>query len=378
MAEIAIRGVEKNYGKTPVVYGLDLDIASGEFVVILGPSGCGKSTLLRMIAGLETISGGEIAIDGTVVNDLEPRERGCAMVFQNYALYPHMSVADNIGYSLKVSGVGKVERRAQVEAIARSVNLEAFLDRRPANLSGGQRQRVAMARAMIRKPKVFLFDEPFSNLDAQLRVQMRAEIRKLHRQLGTTSVFVTHDQAEAMTLADRLIVMRAGVVEQVGTPAEIYNSPATRFVAGFIGSPPMNLVGGTIGADGAFNAAGIAAKLLLGRHDLAGREVAFGVRPENLRVSHQATALFEATLDFVEELGASRVLHFDWSGTPLAVMQAEPVSAAPGDVLGLALSTDAVHLFDEEGRRLAPAGETAPVHRCRAAEAPPAGDLQGQ
>jgi sn-glycerol 3-phosphate transport system ATP-binding protein len=353
MAEIAIRGVEKNYGKTPVVHGLDLDIASGEFVVILWSSGCGKSTLLRMIAGLETISGGDIAIGGTIVNELEPRERGCAMVFQNYALYPHMSVADNIGYALKVAGVGKAERRQQVEATARSVNLEAFLDRRPANLSGGQRQRVAMARAMIRKPKVFLFDEPLSNLDAQLRVQMRAEIRKLHRQLGTTSVFVTHDQAAPMTLADRLVVMRAGVVEQVGTPAEIYSSPATRFVAGFIGSPPMNLIEGTIDTDGAFNAAGIPVKLPLGLSDLAGRDVTLGMRPEALRLAPRETALFEATLDFVEELGASRILHFDWSGRPLAVAQAEPASATPGDVLGLAPSTDAVHLIGDGGLRLA-------------------------
>ena len=353
MSAIAIRGVEKRYGRTPVLHGLDLDIASREFVVILGPSGCGKSTLLRMIAGLESISGGEIAIDGTVVNDLEPRERGCAMVFQNYALYPHMSVADNIGYALKVAGVGKATRRAKVETIARSVGLGDYLERRPGQLSGGQRQRVAMARAMIREPKVFLFDEPLSNLDAQLRVQMRAEIRKLHRQLGTTSVFVTHDQAEAMTLADRLVVMRNGRVEQVGTPGEIYNAPATRFVAGFIGSPPMNLLDGVIDAEGGFQAFGATAQLALGRRDLAGRGVSFGVRPEALHVVPRGTGSLDATLDFVEELGAGRVLHFDWQGTTLAVAQTTAVVGVAGDVLGLALPGGAVQLFAaESGERL--------------------------
>ncbi|RZL93015.1 MAG: ATP-binding cassette domain-containing protein, partial [Variovorax sp.] len=205
MAQITIKGVKKNYAKTAVIHGVDVTIEAGEFVVILGPSGCGKSTLLRMIAGLEEISGGEIAIGGKVVNDLEPRERGCAMVFQNYALYPHMTVRKNIGYSLKVAKVAKAERDARVMKVAESVSLVPFLDRRPGELSGGQRQRVAMARAMVREPKVFLFDEPFSNLDAKLRVAMRAEVRRLHRDLGVTSVFVTHDQIEAMTLADKLI-----------------------------------------------------------------------------------------------------------------------------------------------------------------------------
>ncbi|RUW66684.1 ATP-binding cassette domain-containing protein, partial [Mesorhizobium sp. M4B.F.Ca.ET.049.02.1.2] len=223
MASITIRDVRKSYAKMQVVHGVNLDIASGEFVVILGPSGCGKSTLLRMIAGLEEISGGAIAIDGKVVNTLEPRERGCAMVFQNYALYPHMSVAQNIGYSLKVAGVPAAERAQRIQAVARILELEHLLDRKPMALSGGQRQRVAMGRAMIREPKVFLFDEPLSNLDAKLRVQMRSEIRKLHRRLSATSVFVTHDQVEAMTLADRLVVMNGGRVEQVGTPAEVYS-----------------------------------------------------------------------------------------------------------------------------------------------------------
>jgi len=354
MVGISVRQVEKSYGKTQIVHGLDLEIASGEFVVILGPSGCGKSTLLRMIAGLEAISGGEIAIGGTVVNQLEPRERGCAMVFQNYALYPHMSVADNIGYALKVSGVPKDERRRQVEEIARSVSLEGYLDRRPANLSGGQRQRVAMARAMIRKPKVFLFDEPLSNLDAILRVQMRAEIRKLHRQLGTTSVFVTHDQAEAMTLADRIVVMRAGRIEQVGTPKEIYGRPASRFVAGFIGSPPMNLIAGRIDVAGAFHPTLHASPpMRIGRSDLAGQEAVLGIRPESLTLVPPRAELPTATVEFVEELGASRIIHLDWDGQVLSVLQTEPTSLAPGDIAGVEASPDAVHLFaPDTGERL--------------------------
>ena len=369
MAAISIRHAEKTYGKTAILHGVDLEIASGEFIVILGPSGCGKSTLLRMIAGLEAITSGNIAIDGLVVNKLEPRERGCAMVFQNYALYPHMSVADNIGYALKVAGLPRKERRTRVEEVAHSVGLDAFLDRKPANLSGGQRQRVAMARAMIRKPKVFLFDEPLSNLDAQLRVQMRAEIRRLHRQLGTTSVFVTHDQAEAMTLADRLVVMRAGHVEQIGTPAEVYGRPASRFVAGFVGSPPMNLIGGTIDASGAFSpGTGDAAALPLGRNDLIGRAVTLGVRPELLRLaSADRSANLEASVDFVEEFGAGRVIHLDWAGQGLAVSVTEPTSVEPGDRLGLIIEMATTHLFDAEtGQRLDRAEAAAEVARSSA------------
>ena len=353
---ISVRSVDKRYNKTQVVHALDLEIKTGEFVVILGPSGCGKSTLLRMIAGLESISGGEIAIDGRVVNDLEPRERGCAMVFQNYALYPHMSVADNIGYSLKVAGVPRDERMRQVREIARSVELEPYLDRQPANLSGGQRQRVAMARAMIRRPKVFLFDEPLSNLDALLRVQMRAEIRKLHKRLGTTSVFVTHDQAEAMTLADRLVVMRAGRVEQVGTPAEVYGRPASRYVAGFIGSPPMNLVEGGIAPSGAFvPEADTTVRLDLGRGDLAGKPVALGLRPETLKLGPPAEGSIGLTgvVDFVEEFGASRVVHFTWGGKLLAALVTEPVTLTPGQNLTVSVERDVVHLFADSGERLA-------------------------
>src|SRR3954452_23357534 len=340
MAEVAIRGVRKSYGRTEILHGVDLAIASGEFVVILGPSGCGKSTLLRLVAGLEAITAGEIAIDGRVVNRLEPRERGCAMVFQNYALYPHMTVAENIGYSLKVAGVPRKERRARVAAVAAALGLEAFLDRKPSALSGGQRQRVAMGRAIIREPEIFLFDEPLSNLDAQLRVQMRGEIRRLHRRLGTTSIFVTHDQVEAMTLGDRLVVMRAGRIEQVGTPAEIYGRPARPFVAGFVGSPPMNLVDGTVDGDGAFVAGGAPATAFpLGmRRSLAGQRVTLGVRPEAVRLmSPTAQGSVAAAVEFVEEFGTARVVHAELAGRSFAVATAEPVTLSPGEPIGIAI-----------------------------------------
>jgi sn-glycerol 3-phosphate transport system ATP-binding protein len=315
-----------------------------------------------MIAGLEGITGGEIAIDGTVVNAFEPRERGCAMVFQNYALYPHMNVADNIGYALKVAGVGKAERRREVEEIARSVSLEPYLDRKPSQLSGGQRQRVAMARAMIRKPKVFLFDEPLSNLDAQLRVQMRAEIRRLHRRLGTTSVFVTHDQAEAMTLADRLVVMRAGRIEQVGTPAEIYGRPATRFVAGFIGSPPMNLIAGCIDATGAFHPTLHATPPLpIGRSDLAGRSVVLGLRPESLVLGAPRSGSPSATVDFVEDLGPSRIVHLDWDGQVMTAVTASGEPPAVGTTVGITIAYADIHLFDAESGARLPDRVAAPL-----------------
>ncbi|MEO5756412.1 MAG: sn-glycerol-3-phosphate ABC transporter ATP-binding protein UgpC [Mesorhizobium sp.] len=354
MASITIRNVKKAYGKSQVVHGVNLDIASGDFVVILGPSGCGKSTLLRMIAGLEDISGGEIAIDGTVVNKLEPRERGCAMVFQNYALYPHMSVAQNIGYSLKVAGVPAAERTQRIQAVARTLELEQLLDRKPMALSGGQRQRVAMGRAMIREPKVFLFDEPLSNLDAKLRVQMRSEIRKLHRRLNATSVFVTHDQVEAMTLADRLVVMNGGRVEQVGTPAEIYTRPASRFVATFVGAPAMNILEGTVELDGL--------SLLDGRRRLAmpraglpvGTQVAMGIRPEAVRLVEPGTAgSLAATVDLVEELGAGRVIYVDLDGAPFSIMTSEAIHPEPGSAVGVRFSPEDMHFFSARtGARL--------------------------
>lgn len=354
MAPISLRNVKKSYGKNAVVHGIDLEIQSGEFIVILGPSGCGKSTLLRMIAGLEDISGGEIAVDGRVVNDLEPSERGCAMVFQNYALYPHMTVADNIGYALKVSGVSKEERNRRIAQTAKTLGLEPFLDRKPVALSGGQRQRVAMGRAMIREPKVFLFDEPLSNLDAKLRVVMRAEIRRLHQRLGTTSVFVTHDQHEAMTLADRIIVMNGGNVEQVGTPDEVYHQPATRFVAGFVGTPAMNLLEGQVDRKGVFvydSNRAISLPKAQGL-SLAGQRVTLGVRAEAARIVAPETAgSLTATADFIEELGASRVVHADFDGLPFAVATAAPVSLKPGDRVGIAIDQEAIHLYAADSGR---------------------------
>ena len=292
MAAISLRNVVKRYGIGPaanqVIHGVDAEIADGEFVVIVGPSGCGKSTLLRMVAGLEEISGGEIAIGGRVVNELEPSERDIAMVFQNYALYPHMTVFDNMAYGLKIAKVPEAEIKARVDKAAKILELGPFLARKPRELSGGQRQRVAMGRAIVRQPAVFLFDEPLSNLDAKLRAQTRLEIQKLHGELRTTSLFVTHDQVEAMTLAERMIVMNAGRMEQIGTPDEVYHRPATTFVAGFIGSPPMNLVRGVAEGNG-FTAGGqllpLAApaprtgELVLGRAAGARRAV---VRPEGL------------------------------------------------------------------------------------------------
>src|SRR5262249_50432745 len=293
MADISIRGLRKNFGGHEIVHGIDLDVRNGEFLVVLGPSGCGKSTLLRLIAGLEEISGGEIAIGGKVVNRLEPRERGCAMVFQNYALYPHMTVAENIGYALKVAGVGRRERTGRLARVAKTLELDELLDRKPAALSGGQRQRVAMGRAMIREPSVFLFDEPLSNLDAKLRVQMRIEIKRLHQRLNATSIFVTHDQIEAMTLADRLVVMNAGRIEQVGAPAEVYRRPASRFVAGFIGSPPMNFVPARVVSPNLLaldsghrlGLAGVVGSLPVGSPVVA------GFRPEDLRLEPSAEAI---------------------------------------------------------------------------------------
>jgi sn-glycerol 3-phosphate transport system ATP-binding protein len=347
MAEVQIREVHKSYGKVPTVHGVDLSIAHGEFVVLLGPSGCGKSTLLRMIAGLEEITAGEIAIDGKVVNTLEPRERGCAMVFQNYALYPHMTVAENIGYALKVAGTRKAERRARVEAVAQSLGLAELLDRKPGTLSGGQRQRVAIGRAMIRSPKVFLFDEPLSNLDAKLRAQMRIEIRRLHQRLGATSVFVTHDQVEAMTLADRLVVLNQGRIEQIGTPTEVYRRPASRFVAGFIGAPAMNFMAGTLAKDG---------RIAIGSSE-NGIPVTIGVRPDDIKLVETPQ---KGTLDFevelVEELGTGQVLYGRSGELEMTVMRngsGEAGLPRPGQRLFLKIPMSSVHLFEaESGRRI--------------------------
>ena len=355
MAAITLSGVKKRYQKTNVVHGVDVEIEAGEFVVILGPSGCGKSTLLRMIAGLEDITEGEIAIGGTVVNKLEPRERGCAMVFQNYALYPHMTVRENVGYALKVAGMKRADRDAKVMKVAKSVGLEPYLDRKPGELSGGQRQRVAMARAMVREPKVFLFDEPFSNLDAKLRVAMRAEVRGLHRSLGVTSVFVTHDQTEAMTLADRLIIMNAGVVEQVGKPSEVYHRPASLFVADFIGSPAMNLVRGAFGQDGYFrHGRGGMIHLPTIAPKLVSQEVSIGVRPELVRrVPAGTKGAIAAVVDYTEELGAARLIYADADGSRIIAVDSTSDALGTGMPITFAIDEADLHVFSHDtGRRV--------------------------
>ncbi len=353
MARIDIHKVTKFYGKTQVVHGVDFTINNGEFVVILGPSGCGKSTLLRMIAGLEEISGGTISIAGDVVNDKEPRERGCAMVFQNYALYPHMSVEENIGYGLKVAGVPKAERLARVQAVAKTVGLDEFLDRKPGQLSGGQRQRVAMARAMIKEPKVFLFDEPLSNLDAKLRVQMRIEIRKLHQRLKATSVFVTHDQVEAMTLADRLVIMNKGVIEQIGAPKDVYDRPASVFVAGFIGAPGLNLLPAEGAADGRFLTLADGQRLVvdISRYPaLPPGPVTLGLRAEALNILPAAQSgshhVLKASFDFAEELGVGQHIHSEIAGHPMIIHVDGRHPYAFGAQLAIEVSSQDMQLFN--------------------------------
>src|SRR5688572_9065940 len=309
MAEIKLTGVKKTYNKLQVIHGVDVAIADGEFIVIVGPSGCGKSTLLRMIAGLEQITSGEIAIGGKRVNDVEPKDRNIAMVFQNYALYPHMTVYENMSYGLRIRRMPPAEIEQRVQRAAKILELGPYLQRRPRELSGGQRQRVAMGRAIVREPAAFLFDEPLSNLDAKLRVQMRLEIQKLHRELKTTSIFVTHDQVEAMTLADRMIVMNLGVVEQIGRPIDVYDDPASLFVAGFIGSPAMNFLAGRRVGDEVEVAEGVRVALPPELRAGAGEAVTVGVRPEHLLVSGGEGARFNLKVDTVEALGADSLVH---------------------------------------------------------------------
>ena len=344
MAAIEFRDVRKNYGSNAVVHGISLSITDGEFVVIVGPSGCGKSTLLRMVAGLEEISAGEILIGGRVVNRLEPKDRDCAMVFQNYALYPHMSVFENMAYGLKIRGVPVGEIKRRVDEAAAILELGGLLERRPKQLSGGQRQRVAMGRAIVREPAAFLFDEPLSNLDAKLRVQTRLEIQKLHRRLRTTSLYVTHDQVEAMTLAQRMIVMNAGRAEQVGTPAEVYHDPATTFVASFIGSPPMNLIKGRVSSDGrGFETGASTVTLPVGAGALASRDLVLGLRPEHLHPGGVG-APFE--VDTVESLGADHLIHGRLAGQPAIVRVGDVATPAPGSTISLGFAPEAVHWFD--------------------------------
>jgi len=348
MASITLKDVVKRYGTGPkanqVIHGVNAEIADGEFIVIVGPSGCGKSTLLRMVAGLEEISGGTISIGGRVVNDTEPSERDIAMVFQNYALYPHMSVFDNMAYGLKIAKVPMDEIKARVDKAAKILELGPFLQRKPRELSGGQRQRVAMGRAIVRQPQVFLFDEPLSNLDAKLRAQTRLEIQKLHAELGVTSLFVTHDQVEAMTLAQRMIVMNAGRMEQIGTPEEVYHTPASTFVAGFIGSPPMNLITGR--ADGSrFEVAGQTLALPVAA-PRAG-ELVLGLRPEHVGLSQSGASGWPLKVEALEMLGAERLI-YGRVGDTLFTSRIDATLTPPkvGDTVTLQLVPEHMHWFD--------------------------------
>ena len=353
MASISLRNVVKTYGigpkANPVIHGVSAEIADGEFVVIVGPSGCGKSTLLRMVAGLEEISGGEIAIGGRVVNDVEPSDRDIAMVFQNYALYPHMTVFDNMAYGLKIAKVPMEEIKVRVDKAAKILELGPFLQRKPREMSGGQRQRVAMGRAIVRQPQVFLFDEPLSNLDAKLRAQTRLEIQKLHADLGVTSLFVTHDQVEAMTLAQRMIVMNAGRIEQIGTPDEVYHRPATTFVASFIGSPPMNLINGR--ADGSRFVAGGQTLALPAAAPRAG-DLVLGLRPEHAELSTAGTTGWQLKVEALEMLGAERLV-YGHVGDSLFTLRLDATLTPPkvGDVVSLIATPEHLHWFDATTRQ---------------------------
>jgi multiple sugar transport system ATP-binding protein len=359
MAQVSLRKVVKEYDRgVQAVKGIDLEIADQEFVVLVGPSGCGKSTTLRMVAGLEEISAGEIWIGGDVVNDVPPRDRDIAMVFQNYALYPHMSVFDNMAFGLKLRKFAKQEIKKRVDEAARILDIEPLLERKPKALSGGQRQRVAMGRAIVRNPKVFLFDEPLSNLDAKLRVQMRTEIKKLHQTVHNTIVYVTHDQVEAMTLADRVVVMNHGVIEQVGPPQELYHNPTTRFVAGFIGSPAMNFLPCHVQDGGA----GLSVRLANGatlpippaRANRYGafkdKEMILGLRPEHVFEYHDSpkpgVAKLDAPVDVVEPMGMETLVHFFVDGTPVCARVDPATHAEPDQTIPLSADLNHMHLID--------------------------------
>jgi multiple sugar transport system ATP-binding protein len=355
MAGVSIRGVKKAYGTTAVIHGVDVEISDGEFVVLVGPSGCGKSTLLRMIAGLEEISGGDIAIGTRVVNDLPPKERDVAMVFQNYALYPHMTVYDNMAFSLLLRKADKAEIESRVQRAADILNLKPYLQRFPKQLSGGQRQRVAMGRAIVRDPQVFLFDEPLSNLDAKLRVAMRAEIKALHQRLKTTTVYVTHDQIEAMTMADRIVVMHDGIVEQIGTPLELFDRPGNLFVAQFIGSPAMNVFKGALRRrDGrnlveALGSAWPVGALAQGRD---GQAVHYGIRPGDIQLSTPDQGI-AARVVVVEPTGAETELLLEVGGEQLIVVLHGRTAVQPDERIGLVIDGAKAHLFDEgSGQRI--------------------------
>jgi multiple sugar transport system ATP-binding protein len=353
MATVTLKDIQKNYGTVQVIKGVDLSIDDREFCVFVGPSGCGKSTLLRMIAGLEEITAGDLMIDGQRVNDVPPSERGLAMVFQSYALYPHMSVADNMGFSLRLAGVSKDERRAKVAEAARILHLDALLDRKPKELSGGQRQRVAIGRAIVRKPKVFLFDEPLSNLDAALRVQMRIELARLHDELAATMIYVTHDQVEAMTMADKIVVLQAGIIEQAGTPLELYHHPRNLFVAGFIGSPKMNFLPAKVASvDGTgttvqlANGAGLTIPVRPGRPKV-GDAVTLGVRPEHMRLAGEGELAGEVMV--VERLGGETFIYTQLQDGSMVIVQADgEIPTGVHERIAIKLDPATCHLFDAD------------------------------
>jgi len=358
LATVSLRTVRKSFEAQEVIHGIDLEVADQEFVVLVGPSGCGKSTLLRMIAGLEEVSGGQIAIGDRVVNEVDPKDRDVAMVFQDYALYPHLTVFQNIAFSLQYRGVAKAEITRRVAHAAAILDIEPLLERRPRQLSGGQRQRVAMGRAMVREPKVFLFDEPLSNLDAKLRVQMRTEIKKLRERVRTTAIYVTHDQVEAMTLADRIVLLNNGRVEQIGTPEDVYETPATLFVAGFIGASGMNLVPGHLrqAASGRVADLGGGAKLPLPpSRDGADADtpVVVGVRPEHLHWARDGEPALAGTARVVEPLGSDTLVVFDVAGRELQARLPPRLVRHAGDAVRVTVAPEAIHLFDAQtGRRL--------------------------
>jgi multiple sugar transport system ATP-binding protein len=348
MGTVAIRSVRKTYGQLEVIHGVSIDIADGEFVALVGPSGCGKSTLLRMIAGLEEITGGEIAIGDRVVNDVVPKDRDIAMVFQNYALYPHMNVRDNMGFALRQRRLPRAEIDARVMDAARILGLEQLLDRKPRALSGGQRQRVAMGRAIVRQPNVFLFDEPLSNLDAKLRVQMRSELKELHQRLGVTTVYVTHDQIEAMTLADRVVVMNGGIVEQMGPPLDLYDRPESLFVAAFIGSPPMNFVEGFVRRGDTLvldDGSSLPLPMSMGIDD----RVTIGVRPEHFSL---AAAGWPAVVSVIEPTGSETQITARMGDDIVRVLIRGRTEVRPGETIHLTARAEDVHVFDtRSGRR---------------------------
>jgi len=349
-ANIKLQNVSKTYGKLNIIPNLDVEFRAGEFTVVLGPSGCGKSTLMQMIAGLERVSGGKIVIGDREVQDLEPKERGCAMVFQNYALYPHMTVFDNIAYSLKIAGFTKAERQARVEVVAKMLGLTDYLARKPGQLSGGQRQRVAIGRAIVREPAVLLFDEPLSNLDAQLRHDTRVELAELHKRIGATTVFVTHDQVEAMTLADRILILNKGEVEQYGTPKEIYHHPASVFVARFIGSPPMNIL--SVSGDG--TALRLADGQAVVDSHLIG-DFHLGVRPEDIVVRNSGSQPgLRAQVRYREDLGSHSIIAADLAGETLRIATPFGADAPDFNVLAFSFPSDRLHLFDTKTGRAIP------------------------